>query len=771
MTSNSSQSSAAKKPTFVKPSSSVSSTQARSSSTSASDSSTQPDYSSTASEVLDAQDTAVPDVKVGKKKVGSSQEVRELAAKTVAEDLELWHNKFSSQVEEGAADIEERVDELSSRMVHHHSVMGKSLVVQLEETVQSEIPELKSTILDILKKSGYDTEKVEEEVIAAIRTVGLKIKNKAQDVRTWRQNYEQETEIAVTKAAQEHFDILQRTRDLAMQKIGMKWAWMDGVTYKHWKQYHAMKAQFQEWTNDLKQLVTSHPGLTAAQKVGTDIEDEAMGIAQEAAEELGRLKQVASWKAIAQDYTDDFDSATMKLAAEAVQQKVEEAAEVAGESVAEAVDSVTEKVESASENIQEGVESIHEEADEDVLPEDLPINDDSHANADTEETPSTESLAAPATGSDSDESSSATSLTDDGNDEGISSETLESESGEGPDQIQETIVETPDGSDSTEDVEAEPVESVATASVKPALFGAAAQAVPSRQPILDDDDDDVIDSISSAASVAKNDVPEHITSAAQSAYTAALANAANQYSSAMSAISVQISGKPKPTHEVLFNSASSAYFGAISAANSRLSEAATAASHSIYGTPTARWVPGSVPVPTVPSLDWERVQSIAQQNWQGSIDWAAQQYEEAKEVINHQYESAKVNIGVAEPTPSTYLEEAEQRAQKLLDQAKHNYYAGLGLAHARYSDFLSSASSAVNDLTGTPTPTDLKGSAESAASAVADSASQVGDKVAENWDFVVSQVSSQVYGAPTPTAWYVFDLQFLSQCRLEQGII
>ena len=744
--------SAMTKPTFKPSPSHTPSTQTSSASVSDSDD----QLHSTAvpsGEAANSQDTVAPDVKVGKKKKkGTPEEVKQLAAKTVEEDLELWHSKFSNAVEESATDIEERVDELSARMVEHHSAMGRSLVAQLEDAVASDIPQLKSSILAILEKNQDDKEKLEQEVVEAIRTVGLNIKNKAQDVRTWRQNYEQGTEIAVTKAAQEHFEILQRTRDLAMQQIGMKWAWMDGITYKHWKKYHEMKAQFAELTNDLKLLVTSHPGLLAAQKMGTDIEDEAMALAQDAAEELARLKQVASWKAIARDYSEDFDSDTMKLAAEAVQRQEAEAAEMAGDS-AEEVNSATVEDESTPADIEDRAESAtYAEVVDGVSPESQPANDESSIEADAAE----ELI--------SDPESNADDHSEKSNVDANEADPVESlaphESVGDPEDVQESINESPDGSDSSEDEEAESIAHNSMPSVKPALFGAAAQAVPSRQPILDDDlIEDASSSLSSVASVLQSDLPDHITSAAQSAYTVALANAANQYSSAMSAVSTQISGEPKPTHEELFSSASSAYFGAIAAANSRLSEAFTAASQSIYGTPTSSWFPGSVPVPTVPSLDWERVQSIAQQNFQDSVGWVGQQYEDTKEAISEQYESAKVAIGAAEPTPSTYLEEAEQRAQKLLDQAKHSYYAGIGLAHARYSDFLSSASSAVSEFTDAPTPTDLKGSASSAASVASDSAAkaagQAGEKVAENWDYVVTQVSLQVYGAPTPVAWYV----------------
>lgn len=644
----------------------------------------------------------------------------------MAEDLELWEGKFSRVAEEGASEIEDRVDDISARMIQHHAgTMGKSLVAQLERTTHSELESLKKAILTILENDKSEPEDRDEKISAAVRSAGLNIKNKAQNIRDWRHSYEQETEIAVTKAAEEHFSILDQTRDLALQKIGMKWAWMDGVTYKDWQKYHQLRARFDEWTEDLKQLVTSHPGLTAAQTAGTDIENEGMAIAHEAAVELGRLRQVAAWKATAEDYTDDFDSSTMELAAEAAEKRIAAAAESARLAAKAIADEAATAVDGVAGSLSEAVSDTTSAEDDvpgsfvadseetETITISLSQNEREPEDVDSTSLPHSESAAA--------------GLIDDAPE---------------PEQLEETILESADLPIHTIKTEANPTP------VKPALFGAAAESVPSRQPVLEDD---ALSTASSVLSVAQSDIPASITSAAQSAYTAAIAEAANQYSRAMSAVSVQISGEPKPYHEEMLSSVSNGYFGALAAANSQLNEAMTAASEGLYGTPTTNRAPA---MPTVPSVDWERVQSIAQQRLHDSVNWASESYE-----------SAKVAIGAAEPTPSTYLEDAEQRAQKLLDQAKHNYFAGVGIAHARYSEFLSAASTAVSSLTATPTPTNIQESAssaisvageaaESVASYVQDQAGDVKGSIDENWDLLVSRVSSQIYGAPTPTPWY-----------------
>ncbi|KAK8124285.1 Transcription factor [Apiospora kogelbergensis] len=718
------------KSAFVKPTASVSTTAWSSTATTKAAQAT-PEPESVASSVeAEAEPSSSVEVQINTDGSEPSKDnVREAAAKTVADDLEQWQGKFTKAAAESADEIEERVQDIADRLIKEEAgVVGKSHLTKLDETVKTGLGELKKTLVAILEKhrdagDKTDASQLEEEVAAAVRTSGLKIRDQAQVIRTWRQKYDEEMETALTAIAQEHITILEGIRDLALQKLGMKWAWMDGVTYKDWQKYHQLRARLDEWTDQLKDLVTSHPSLPAVQTASTDIEDEGMAVAAEAAQELGNLKQVAAWKAIAGDYSDNFDASTMKLAAEAAQQK---AAEVLKEAAGDAEDIMH----SAAGKVKNSVESVGEAisgAASSVKPSQAAASGDA-ADADTSAVPPLESMASEPTESASDLSSKSANTAKTSAAEPV--EPLPTpEVVDGPEQVEESIVASPDHPSSSA--------GSATPSVKSAMFGAAAQSVPSRQPIMDDYDESAEPFLSNVN---------------------AIAQAADKYSSAMSVVSVQVSGTPKPAHEEMFSSVSQGYFDALATANSRLQSAATAASQGIYGTPTTKWMPD---MPTMPSVDWERVQSIAQQNLQDSVGWAGEQLE-----------SAKVAIGAAEPTPST----PSERAAKMLDQARHNYYAGLGLAHARYSDFLAAASTAVRSMTATPTPTNVQGTASSmasvagesassvasaaseaaasAAAAAGDSASAAGDSVAANWDYLVSQVSSQVYGAPTPTPWY-----------------
>lgn len=674
---------------------------------------------------------------------------RRAAREIVAADLKDWQERYSKAADEGAAEIDERVQEIAKRMIRRNAkIMGKSLVEQLEAGIVNEMVELRRQILHIVgsAKKGSQ-ENAQERIVAAVRQAGMAIKNKAVDVRTWRENYEAEMRAAITKAAETHFSILENIRDLALQKIGMKWAWTDGITYKDWAKYHLLKTRFEEWKGDLENLIVNHPSLEAAQLEGANLEDEAMKLAGSAARELARLKQVAAWKLAALDDTPEFDSTLMQQAAEAVEAAKVAAANLvnsATDSAGAAKDAVVDK---AEEGINAAAEALGEAGD--AISSSQQVVVDKVAEA----AESVQSAAAPSLEDATSEAAEPTAATSSADSEPaiIASEELSTvvepiteatpiqevpdvasvrileetpiilgnttelkEDGPGP-------VELPQDEESDlETVEEAPVPS--TTSIKPVFLGAAAHSAPSRKPVMDDTLDDAAGAL------------ESMRQEVQSAYSFAVSRANQQYSQALSIMSARISGTPEPAHEKLLASVTSAYSDAMASASSHLDNALKVASDKVYGTPTAqnKILPTSLALPTVPAVDWAHVESIAAERLRQGRAWAEEQYE-----------SAKIAAGLATPTPST----PSEHVSKMLENARHNYYAGIGVAHARYSDFMSAASAAVSSMTATPTPTDLAGTASSIASVASESAASAASAASSAASAAASAAGDNVAGA------------------------
>lgn len=243
-------------------------------------------------------------------------------------DLKTWQEKFAKAADKGRDDLEERVKEITAHQIRSqaHSV-GEALIVQLEETSKTALDSLKSRINRAVKglpeqPTENDIESVYEEINSHIRSAGLTVREKAQALRSWKENYDQETQNLVKAACNSTLEVIDNIRDLGLQEIGMRWAWMEGVTYKDWSKYHALKKTFDEWRNKVEAVAMHHEGLSEAKHEGDKIEEKGMAVAEDAARELARLKDVANWKLRVQDTSDDFSTRKMPAAAAKAAQQV-----------------------------------------------------------------------------------------------------------------------------------------------------------------------------------------------------------------------------------------------------------------------------------------------------------------------------------------------------------------------------------------------------------------------------------------------------------------
>lgn len=664
--------------------------------------------------------------------------VRREARLTVAADLQDWQNRYVKAAKEGSAEIDREIQTISERMIRRQARgMGKSLLDDLQTTVITELVTLRRNILQvvgIVAKGNLSPEEGQDQIGRVVRKAGMKIKDSAKDVRSWRESYELELQAAITKAADSHLNILHNIRDLALQKIGMKWAWTEGVTYKDWAKYHQLKDRFEEWTRGLQGRIVTHPSLEAAQLEAANIEDEAMKLAATAAKELARLKQVGGWKLMAADDTPEFDSTLMQQAAEAVEAAKTAAAKVADnvvDSVGEAVndassaaaaaagavtdtarqaknavvgeaENVADSVSSAASPDQDNTSTVSEvvQVTESVVNE-VPAPSVDAAEAETIESLETSEPSPVAEFAPSDLASSVI-LEETPVFFGNTSESVED--GPGP-------VDLPYEGDVEVAAVEEPAVPSAAPTLKSVFLGAAAQAAPSQKPIIEE----ALDEASGALEAMRQEL--------QSAYSVATSRANSQYEQAISIMSVQIHGTPEPHQAKMLASLTEAYSNAMATASSHMDEALKAASTKVYGKPTKtnKILPTAVPamptVPTVPTVEWAQIELIASERLNQGRAWAEEQYE-----------SAKIAIGVATPAPST----PSEHVNRALENARHNYYAGLGVAHARYSEFMAAASSAFSSMTATPTPTDLAGTVSSLSSVASESAASAASVASEN---------------------------------------
>ena len=232
----------------------------------------------------------------------------------VSKDLFTWQEKFLKAADKGAEDLSERVQDITDRQVNSQvRGVGEAFIVKLEESVSSETSKLKRNINDFVLSLPEEYleeayKNAEEEVSRAVKSAAMAIKSNAQSLRTWKQSFVKETRSLVSAASISTLDVLDNIRDLGLQEIGMRWAWMDGVTYKDWAKYHELKKAFDEWRDEVEAVATDHEGLKRSIDAAEELESRGLAIAEDAAKELSRLKEVGLWKLYAKDNTDDFST-------------------------------------------------------------------------------------------------------------------------------------------------------------------------------------------------------------------------------------------------------------------------------------------------------------------------------------------------------------------------------------------------------------------------------------------------------------------------------
>ena len=257
----------------------------------------------------------------------------------VATDLHVWQDKFAKAADKGSEDLHERVREITEGLVKSEvDGEGQGLVTALRKTIENEMISFKSKIIKVVstlssESSSPDVEIAEKDIQDDIRQRANSIRERASAVRQWHTKFKATVTKRAEAAADLTLDVLDGIRDLGLQEIGMRWAWMDGVTYKDWAKYHELKKQFDNWRNEVREVATKHETLEEAEKAGNAILDDAMDTAKDAAIELVRLRDVGKWKINARDASDNFDSRAMPAAAASAGTKIADSVNVASESL------------------------------------------------------------------------------------------------------------------------------------------------------------------------------------------------------------------------------------------------------------------------------------------------------------------------------------------------------------------------------------------------------------------------------------------------------
>ncbi|KIX03708.1 uncharacterized protein Z518_07261 [Rhinocladiella mackenziei CBS 650.93] len=626
----------------------------------------------------------------------------------ITEDLRAWQKKFAVAADKGTDDLRERVTEIVASLVQSDlDGTGRGLATALEKTVEVELDNVKTKIKSIIgalpdDASAEEVKKAAADILGAIRSSGVAIKDRAKKVREWSQNFERGLVQRLAAASASTLEVLDGIKDLGLQEVGMRWAWMEGVTYKHWKKFHQVRKKLDEWKLEVRNVAMESPEAVEAISAARQIMEESMAITEDAAQELIRLKGVAQWKLRERDATDDFGSrrppaeaasADSSLTAE-LEGATSQGVEPTGSVWSQASEAATEALSSASSAAAGSSTGTLESAASKAsgFADDASSSASSAVEVSTQDPVESMMSEVSATVEDAYEFVSSVIMgTSTGTAEAVLSQASESSPSRSEDVLDSissvsSLVESVT-SPSTDDISslsseaeekassASSVADSATSQVSSKVFaGAMAQEVKGSTPILDDVFDSnealtfsekvqhVVNEAGDRYADVTRAVSEAMSGTSQGSMESITSVASEQYASALAAASSVLYGTPQGTAE-----------GIASVASEKYEKAVAAASSVIFGTPTP---------------DAESLLTQASSSYTDAISRAEEHYTAAKSIA-----SEKIS-GTPKPIHEEMFSSIESAYSGAREIARNRLDAARRAASPPYSSVSKQATSA-----------------------------------------------------------------------------
>jgi hypothetical protein len=239
--------------------------------------------------------SSISDVTVTDIPLSPSQQASQVR-KQVESDLQKWQEKFTIIANGGNEDLRALISEIVESQMESGVRLGQGLVLALKTVADNETSSLMAQISRLVQALPIDSavqdgENTKADVLKAVRSAGLAIRDHAHALREWYNAFDQDLLRNISMVSESALDVLENRPYLSLQEIGIRWAWMDDITYQDWENYRALRRQFDNWRNELRDIGLHHEKVEEARNLANEILLQGMVVAEDAAKELSRLKE------------------------------------------------------------------------------------------------------------------------------------------------------------------------------------------------------------------------------------------------------------------------------------------------------------------------------------------------------------------------------------------------------------------------------------------------------------------------------------------------
>ncbi|KAF3166625.1 hypothetical protein TWF788_011585 [Orbilia oligospora] len=226
-----------------------------------------------------------------KEKKKSSAEQIEAARPRVEADLESWGAKFEEAGVKASADVVSQLDELCGKVMKEHGTLSTEILTDLEARIEKEYRDFEQG-LGTLLDSPAETKYVMVGYDGLVGRTMQNLKEKQTQIKGRTQELLMDTYQTTAKIVDAALAEMDSAHDIGMQELGMKWAWMEGVTYKDWAKYHDLKKAFGSLKTKVIRSGQGHKGLREVTDYAKSIDDAAADVLKVARVEVGKLEKL-----------------------------------------------------------------------------------------------------------------------------------------------------------------------------------------------------------------------------------------------------------------------------------------------------------------------------------------------------------------------------------------------------------------------------------------------------------------------------------------------
>ncbi|KAK6543976.1 hypothetical protein TWF694_000694 [Orbilia ellipsospora] len=225
-----------------------------------------------------------------KNKKSSAEQIAEARA-LVEADLTSWTAKFEEGGVKASAEVVRNLNELCDKAMEDQNPKTIKLLEDLDTHISKEFKDFEGGLLNLLDSSAeYKFVMNRYDGLVGRHLGNLKAKHDqiVEQTQSFLMDTYQNT-AKIVDAALADMDVL---HDTGMQELGMKWAWMDGVTYKDWAKYHELKQTFGSYKTKVIRSGQSHKGLREVTDYVKSVDEAAGATLKVAEEEFEKLEKL-----------------------------------------------------------------------------------------------------------------------------------------------------------------------------------------------------------------------------------------------------------------------------------------------------------------------------------------------------------------------------------------------------------------------------------------------------------------------------------------------